>query len=318
MNAGIKPLAISKQLDLNYETVKSFAHTFKKNRGLPPKIKVYKGYFKGRVTLCIKKYLFDYPTAKTYQILEALELTCSADALNKWLKCNNLQRRAAKRSILISDVNKEKRKVFAALMLTKDDDYLESIVFSDETMVKAYPNGEIVYYRAPTERVDVISRRVQQGGAGQMLWGCVSFHAYGPLIAVEGTQNAKTYLELLKDVVLPELDEGRRLGYDLVYQQDNARCHKAPPVMAFLDLWGYDVLEWPPQSPDLSPIEQIWNVLKMRMKALTPRPRTKATMRDAMLQLWDELEDTLRKELLSSFRRRCEEVLACNGNVIFK
>jgi hypothetical protein len=77
-------------------------------------------------------------------------------------------RKAAKRSILISDVNKQKKVAFARL---------KSIVFSDETVVKAYPNGEITYYRAPTERTDVRSRRVQQGGSGQMLWGCVSFHA---------------------------------------------------------------------------------------------------------------------------------------------
>jgi hypothetical protein len=33
-----------------------------------------------------------------------------------------------------------------------------------------------------------------------------------------------------------------------------------------------DVLEWPPQSPDLSPIENLWNAIKMKMKALKPRP----------------------------------------------
>ena len=117
--------------------------------------------------------------------MEALELKCTPDALSKWLNQNNRQLRAGKRSILISEVNKEKRKAFATLMLTKDDDYLHSIVFSDETMVKAYPNGKIVYYRAPTELPDVISRRVQQGGCGQMLWGCLSYFGYGPLVAVE-------------------------------------------------------------------------------------------------------------------------------------
>ena len=193
------------------------------------------------------------------------------DALNKWLNQNNRQLRAGKRSILISEVNKEKRKAFATLMLTKDDDYLHSIVFSDETMVKAYPNGEIVYYRAPTELPDVISRRVQQGGSGQMLWGCLSYFGYGPLVAVEGTQNSKSYLSLLKEVVFPEMEEGKRVGVNLVFQQDNAKCHKTTAVMKFLGEWGYEVLEWPPQSLDLSPIELFWNILKM--KAMVPRPR---------------------------------------------
>jgi transposase len=86
--------------------------------------------------------------------------------------------------------------------------------------------------------------------------------------------------------------------------------------MGFLDRWGYEVLEWPPQSPDLSPIEMFWNILKMKMKAMVPRPRTKATMRDAMLDLWETLDDDLRKKVVGSFRARCEKVLATNGNII--
>ena len=186
LESGLAPMAISKRLNLNYETVKSFAHKFKLNRDLPPKIKVYTGYFQGRVTLAIKKFVEEYPTAKTWQIIEALELKCTPDALNKWLNQNNLSRKAGKRSILITYENKQKRMDFARLMLSKDDDYLRSIVFSDETMVKAYPNGEITYYRSPTVLPDIISRRVQQGGSGQMLWGCLSWHAYGPLVALEG------------------------------------------------------------------------------------------------------------------------------------
>jgi transposase len=285
IDAGLTAKMISNQLGINYQTVKSFISKYRRTKDLQPKVKVYKGYFKGRIPLQIKNYVSENPTATTNQILEALELDVSADALNKWMNKNNLPRRVGKRSILISEVNKRKRVAFAKLMLTKSDEYLKSIVFSDETMVKAYPNGELIHYRAPNERLDTISRRVQQGGTGQMLWGCVSFHAFGPLVTVEGTQNSQSYLQLLQDVVKPELDAGTRLGLNLVFQQDNAKCHKTDAVMNYLENWGYEVLDWPPQSPDLSPIEMFWNILKMKMKALNPRPRTKATMRDAMLQL---------------------------------
>jgi hypothetical protein len=64
--------------------------------------------------------------------------------------------------------------------------------------------------------------------------------------------------------------------------------------MEYLENWGYEVLNWPPQSPDLLPIENIWNVMQMRFKARRPRPRTQATMRDAMHEIWEELEDNIR------------------------
>ncbi len=45
-------------------------------------------------------------------------------------------------------------------------------------------------------------------------------------------------------------------------------------------------------------IENIWNVMKMRLKDMRPRSRIKATMRNAMIGIWDELEDDLRENLI--------------------
>jgi hypothetical protein len=72
----------------------------------------------------------------------------------------------------------------------------------------------------------------------------------------------------------------------------------------FLNAQAFETLVWPPQSPDLSPIEWVWNQLKMRMKALEPRPRTPATMREAILNLWDNLDDELRVKTIDTFRKR--------------
>ena len=94
---------------------------------------------------------------------------------------------------------------------------------------------------------------------------------------------------MLQDKVKPEMDISNQMERELSFQQDNAKPHKGQAVMDFLANWGYEVLDWPPQSPDLFPIENIWNIKKMRLKALRPRPRTKATMRNAMMDIWDNL-----------------------------
>ena len=63
----------------------------------------------------------------------------------------------------------------------------------------------------------------------------------------------------------------------IVIQQDNAAIFKTAEIMTFFQENAIETLEWCPNSPDLSPIEDIWNILKMKMKA---SPRTYATMRD--------------------------------------
>jgi transposase len=99
----------------------------------------------------------------------------------------------------------------------------------------------------------------------------------------------------------------------LIYQQDNAPAHKKREVVDFLAAQDFQTLEWPPQSPDLSPIEWIWNLCKMKMKALTPRPRTPATMREAILKIWDELDDYSRIKTCATFKRRLNDCIKNKG-----
>jgi transposase len=64
------------------------------------------------------------------------------------------------------------------------------------------------------------------------------------------------------------MDFSREEDRVLIFQQDNAKAHKAASVLKYFEEWGYEVLDWPPQSPDLSP-KNIWNVMKIRLKAET-------------------------------------------------
>jgi transposase len=93
----------------------------------------------------------------------------------------------------------------------------------------------------------------------------------------------------------------------IIFQQDNAPAHKKASVTAFLSEQNFETLEWPPQSPDLSPIEWVWIILKM--KALKPRPTTPATMREAILEIWDNLDDLVREKTIDTFRKRLRQCI---------
>ena len=107
-------------------------------------------------------------------------------------------------------------------MLQKDDDYLSRIMWTDETKVQAYPNGECVFYRAfPVELggKEFVTPMKQNGGGGVMFWGCMARRAWGQIRAIEGTINGENYLQLLKDKVIPEIEASQ---VPIISQQDNA------------------------------------------------------------------------------------------------
>jgi len=303
--AGIKPLAISRQLKLNYNTVKSYVAKWKLNKDLPPKIKLYKGKLKGRYPLQIKKYLIDNPLATLEQIMAALELPVSIATLHRYLVKMDWPRQPAKREILLSDINRRKRLQFCLEMKRKGRGYHERIIRSDETQVKSHPNGEVVFFRGPAGQ-STYKVHKRPNSVGVMFWGCLSKFAYGPLKVCQGTINGAQYLKLLKEVVVPEF---RAAPFAAIYQQDNAPAHKKREVMAFLNAQEFETLAWPPQSPDLSPIEWIWNVVKMKIKAMNPRPRGNQAIVETVLNLWDEFEDEMRIKIVDTFEKRIDQCI---------
>jgi hypothetical protein len=307
--AGLGYKRIAKQLDLNPVTVKMHIRKVVSLEGLPPKIKKYRGVLVGRYALAIKSYIIDNPFATLEQITAALRLPTHISTLQRYLKHYEMPRTIAKRQILLSEVNRAKRLAFAKDLVIWPDAKLNRIMWTDETKVQAWPNGEIVFYRAPGNKI-ITTPMKQNGGSGVMFWGCMTFHAWGPLTVCDGTINGDKYLQLLKDVVLPEFAAS---PVPLIYQQDNAPAHKKREVVDFLASQDFETLNWPPQSPDLSPIEWIWNQVKMKMKALTPRPRTPATMREAILKIWDELDDSSRTKTCDTFRIRLKECIKNKG-----
>ena len=84
-------------------------------------------------------------------------------------------------------------------------------------------------------------------------------------------------------------------------------------MTTFLEAQNFETLDWPPQSPDLSPIEWVWNIIKMKMKALKPRPRTPATMRAKILDIWDRLKDSTREKTIDTFRNRLRQCIERKG-----
>ena len=101
-----------------------------------------------------------------------------------------------------------------------------------------------------------------------MLWGCFTSSDTGNLQRVQGIMNSINYQEILGVNVMQSVTK-LKLGRSWTFQQDNDLEHTSKSTRAWLQMKGWKILEWPSQSRNLNPIENLCWDFKKAVAALT-------------------------------------------------
>jgi len=72
------------------------------------------------------------------------------------------------------------------------------------------------------------------------------------------------------------------------------------------------VIDWPSNSPDLNPIENLWCIVKTNVERR--RPTNLDELRRHMVEEWDSIPDSIVKNLVNSMKRCCEAIIESNGD----
>ncbi len=103
-----------------------------------------------------------------------------------------------------------------------------------------------------------------------MIWAAMSSAGFGPLCFLKSTVNAAIYRGILEHFMLPSAD--KLYGdADFIFQQDLAPAHTAKGTKSWFNDHGVTVFDWPANSPDLNPIENLWGIVKRKMRNKRPK-----------------------------------------------
>ena len=139
-----------------------------------------------------------------------------------------------------------------------------------------------------------------------MVWGGIAHGIKSQLIIVAGNMTAVRYRgEILRPVAVPLVQQR-----NLILQQDNARPHVARVCQDFLANNNIAPLAWPPYSPDLTPIEHMWDELDRRVRKRRNPSATLAQLRNALIDEWNNIPMQTVNALVNSIQRRIRAAMA--------
>ncbi|UYV63664.1 hypothetical protein LAZ67_2005243 [Cordylochernes scorpioides] len=188
------------------------------------------------------------------------------------------------------------------------------VVFSDESrFCLSSDSRRVRVWRRRGERSNpaAIVERPTVRQRGIMVWGAIAYDSRSPLLRIQGTMTAQRYVDdVLRPVTLPYLQGVP----NALYQQDNARPHTARISQQALQ--DVQMLPWPPYSPDLSPIEHVWDIIGRRLHAL-PQPRSEDELWQMVEREWRAIPQDAIRTLIDSLPRRVAACIAATVGDFF-
>ncbi|GFS98009.1 transposable element Tc1 transposase [Trichonephila clavipes] len=133
-------------------------------------------------------------------------------------------------------------------------------------------------------------------------------------VVANGTMTGQRYID---EVLLPHVRLFRgAVGDKFVFMDDNLTCHRTLAVQDCLDSEGIQGLVWPACSPDLNPIENVWDALGRQVAGRNYPPTNKNTLIRVLTEEWDKLPQQLLDNVVQSMVRRMECCITLHGGHI--
>ncbi|GFU63188.1 transposable element Tcb2 transposase [Trichonephila clavipes] len=176
------------------------------------------------------------------------------------------------------------------------------VLFSDESRFSLSSDcrRQLIWRESGTAiRPENIQEKDRYPTCSIMVWAGIMINGRTRLhVVANGTMTGQRYID---EVLLPHVRLFRgAVGDKFVFMDDNATCYRTLAVQDCLDSEGIQHLVWPARSPDLNPIENVWNALGRQDAGRNYPPTNKNTLIRALTEEWDKLPQQLLDDVVQN------------------
>jgi transposase len=336
---GASQRAIAKELGVNQSTVsrlfRKVSITTFKTRG--PR-RVYKHSITNRESRRITRLALKLRRITIEDLINELGYNISKKTVRGILREKDIRKRIARTKPHLTQSHMSARLEWAKQHESWTIADWAKVIWSDESSIQiGFDPRQMLVFRRPGEELlsECLRPSFKSKRVNIMVWGCFAWDRLGPLIVCEsGGIGGDEYFEILSDGLLSFVDDlfGPnmedtiiiRQPNDIVFMHDGAPCHRSPAVAELLAEEGITVMKWPAQSPDLNPIENVWQILKVKFhKRFTDLRCSLSKSNDAiekygevLKEVWGEINPTVLSNLIQSMPGRVQAVIKAKGGSI--
>ena len=232
------------------------------------------------------------------------------------LRQAGLSGRITVRKPLLRIGNKKKRLQWAIDHQNWTEGDWGKVLWTDESKFELFGQRRRIYIRRTTKEKmipECLVPTIKHGGGSVMVWGCFSSAGVGDLVKIEGIMKKEQYKTILENNAIPS--GLRTIGRSFVFMQDNDPKHTSKLCKNYIkeqeDNGVLKNMTWPAQSPDLNPIELLWEELdrKVRQKC----PTSKEHLWQILEESWLSITPEIINKLINRMPRIAKKVIKTRG-----